>query len=104
MEQISELFKLSPRRIGQILYKNIDFLKSNKEWEKTKRIVHLKRLLKNHPETLGKKGTLDIIEQLKDETEGSKNNDKGVNVTVVMNNVAIEGKPLEYRLGDLITS
>jgi AraC-like DNA-binding protein len=71
-EEIAELHNLSSRRISTILYKNREFLKSEKDWEKIKRIAHLKRLLARHPYGLGNKSTLDIIDQLRVETEGNK--------------------------------
>ena len=71
-KNIAGLLKLSPRQINRIIYKNREVLKIDKEYEKQKRINHLKRLLKTNPNVLGKKGTLDILDQLRVETEGNK--------------------------------
>jgi hypothetical protein len=104
MAEIGARFRISGTRVHQIIYKNRHLIKIDKEYEKLKRLAKLKELLVKHPETMSKKSTLDIIDQMREEIDGSKNSDKSVNVTVVMNNVAIEGKPLEYRLGDIIPS
>jgi hypothetical protein len=69
-EEIAELFKLTSRRISTILYKNREFLKSDKDWEKTKRIHHLRRLIAKAGES--KKDVADLIDQLRVETEGNK--------------------------------
>lgn len=86
-EKIGELFKLTPRRIRAILYANREFLKSDKEWEKTKRVNHLKRLLKKHPGSIGNKCTLDILDQLRVEIEGNKVEHSGS----IEHNIFIEG-------------
>ncbi len=102
--EIAEQFNLSARRIGAILYNNIEFLKSNKEWEKSKRIIHLKRLLNTHPDSLGKKGTLEILEQLREETEGTKSSQAVSVVVNVMQNVVKDDVPVRYRLGDAVSA
>lgn len=103
-KELGEMFEVTQRRISQILRRNSSLLKNDKNVCKAKRINHLHKLLRDHPNELGKKGTLDILSQLHDEEEGIKSDKTDVSVTVVMNNVAVEGKPLEYRLGDIIPS
>lgn len=68
--QIGSRLGLSQRRVGQIIWRNIDLLESNKKYEKAKRLNILQRLLNKHPELIGTKSTLDILSQMKDEIEG----------------------------------
>jgi len=74
--EIKTLRKLdiSVRRIEQIVYENKDFVKTNKEWHKTKRVQKLERQLrlkeKNKEES--RKDVTDILDQLRREIEGDK--------------------------------
>lgn len=69
-EKIGELFKITPRRVRAILYHNREYLKLDKDWEKTKRIHKLKRLIsKANP---SRKDVADLLEQLRVEIEGNK--------------------------------
>jgi hypothetical protein len=72
MEEIGRMFNLSATRINTIIYKNHEFIKIDKIYEKNKRINHLRRLLRKHPENLGTKTTLDILESLKTEVDGKE--------------------------------
>jgi DNA-binding CsgD family transcriptional regulator len=103
-EEIGEQFKLTATRIRQILYKNKHLLKIDREYEKLKRLGVLKKMLSKHPETIGKKDTIDIVKAMREETEESKSG-SGVSVVVnVMQSVVKDGIPLEYKLGDIVSS
>ncbi len=69
-EKIGEMFHLTKRRVNQILYENRDFLKSDKEWEKTKRKRWLKQQI--HKRGDSRKDSADLVEQLRVEEEGTK--------------------------------
>ena len=69
-EKISERFKLSVRRIHQIVYANREFLKKEQGWEKSKRVRWLQKQIKKAGDT--KKDSADLIEQLRKEIEGDK--------------------------------
>jgi hypothetical protein len=68
--ELAEKFKLTERRILQILSTNHSFIKRDKEWEKEKRIALLNQWVKKNPET--KKDTAEILELLRKEIEGDK--------------------------------
>lgn len=103
LEEIGLRFNISATRVHQILYKNKDLIKVDKEYEKLKRLAVLKRMLHKHPESIGKKDTLDIVKALREEVEETKSS--GVSVVVnVMQKVEKEGKPLEYNIGEAIRS
>lgn len=72
MEEIAERFHISTTRVHQLIYRNKALAKIDKDFEKLKRLSKLKRLLRDHPSTLGKKDTLDIIDQMRIETEGNR--------------------------------
>jgi len=61
-EEISAKFKLSIRRIQQIVYANRDFLKLENEWEKSKQARWLKQQMKKKGDT--KRDSLDIQDRL----------------------------------------
>lgn len=71
-EDIGKRFNISATRVGQIIYKNRHLLKIDKEYEKVKRVYHLKRLFKKHSDSVGKKDAIDILEHLRVESEGNK--------------------------------
>ena len=98
-EKLGKLFGISATRIGQIVYKNRHLLVINKEFEKQRRITHLKRLLKNNEDNVGKKDAIDILNQLRIEVEGNKVEHSGeVNFTQ-MPMVTVGNRMLEYNLG-----
>ena len=66
--EISAKFKLTERRILQILTVNHTFLKRDKEWEKEKRINRLTQRLKTVRPT--SRDELDIMAELRKEIEG----------------------------------
>lgn len=81
--QISEIYNLTKRRIGQILRKNVSFLMPDKNWEKVKRIAWLKRQIGNRT---SKKDPADLVEQIRKEVEGEKSlidNSREINITLV---------------------
>ena len=85
-ESISEMFKLSIRRVQQIVYANRDFLKKEREWEKTKRVRWLEQQIKKSGDT--KKDSADLIEQLRKEIEGDKPNiEKHIHFTTVIQQI-----------------
>lgn len=67
-KQLSEKFKLTERRIDQILRTNHAFVPVDKVWEKKKRIIRLKRYLDKCTES--RKDPVDILEQIRKELEG----------------------------------
>jgi len=67
-DELGEKFKLTERRIRQILAKNHAFIKRDKQWEKEKRILRLAKRLKDATPT--KKDELDILAELRKEIEG----------------------------------
>jgi hypothetical protein len=69
-EEIATRFGITATRVGQILYKNRSLLEADKRFEKIKRVNTLKRMLHRHPANLGNKTTLDIVDSLRQETEG----------------------------------
>jgi len=78
--QLSEMFKLTERRILQILATNHAFIKRDKEWEKEKRINRLHRWLKKDGKLRdSNKDPLEIQEQIRKEIEGDNSSD-GKNV------------------------
>jgi predicted XRE-type DNA-binding protein len=83
-EEIGLRFKITSSRVNQILYKNKHLVKIDKEYEKLKRLGVLRRLLKEHPELMGKKTTLDIVDQMRVETEGNKVEHTGTPQKVVI--------------------
>jgi len=68
-EDIAERFKLSPRRIGQIVYTNRDFLKLDIQHEKNKRVHNLKRWMEKAPDP--KQDKLALQQEIRREAEGA---------------------------------
>lgn len=98
--EIGSRFGISTTRVGQIIYKNGHLLNFHKPAEKVVRVNHLKRMLDNHPDTIGKKSTIDILEQLRKEVEGDKATEINVGVGVtIMPAIKIEEKELRFNLG-----
>lgn len=73
-EEIGKRFDLSASRVGVIIYRNAEVVKYDQADERNKRISHLRRLLKKHPEKLEQKTTLDILDKLADEIGGKVGN------------------------------
>jgi hypothetical protein len=71
-EELGQRFGLTQQRISKVLYHNRELLKLDKDHEKLKRIMFLKRFLEKHNDALGKKSSIDIINQLRVETEGER--------------------------------
>ena len=67
---IGKQFGISATRIRAILYRNKEFLNSEVKWEKTQRIVWLKRQIKRA--NVAKKDPADLMQQLRIEIEGDK--------------------------------
>jgi hypothetical protein len=101
MEQIGKHFKLSAARIDQIIYRNAHLIEFNKNYEKIKRINRLNNLAKQYgDEPLSeKRDILDIHKELRAELEGDSGNTSTA-VTVVMGQITLNNKPLEYDIGE----
>jgi predicted DNA-binding protein YlxM (UPF0122 family) len=69
MEEIALRFKISAPRVHQILYKNRHLLKVDREYEKVKRVNHLKRILKKTSDATVTKDAVDLLKELRSETE-----------------------------------
>ncbi len=65
---IAESFNLTISRIRQILYKNREFLKIDRNWEKIKRIHWYRKQIEKCKDS--KKDVADLQEQLRKEIEG----------------------------------
>jgi predicted DNA-binding protein YlxM (UPF0122 family) len=102
-ENIAVRFGITRTRVSQIIYKNAHLLQFQRNTEKVARINHLKRMLENHPDRMSKKSTLDILEQLRKELEGEKGVEVSVGVTV-MPSIIKDGKEMEFKVGNRITS
>lgn len=110
-QEISDKVKLSIRQVERIIYKNSGVVKKafeqTKDMEKVNRILFIKNQMK-----LSKKFDIDLeyspmtlMGDLKEELEGTKATGNGVSVIVnVMQNATKDGKPLEYNLGDVVSS
>ena len=73
MEDIGKRFKITRTRVSQIIYDNRDLLKSNKEFEKNKRIIRLNRIADSCSDGLSKsKDILDVFSELRKEHDGDK--------------------------------
>ncbi len=66
--ELVEIYKLTERRIRQILVTNHAFISIDKEWEKKKRIHTIKLSIKKSKES--SKDRADLLEQLRKEIEG----------------------------------
>jgi hypothetical protein len=77
-EQIAERFGISATRVGMIIYRNSALVRYDRNYEKVKRVTHLKRLLKKHPENIGNKCTLDILDQVRTEVDGKAGESDGL--------------------------
>jgi hypothetical protein len=84
MEAIGQRFGITATRVSHIIYRNREFIKLDRNFEKIKRVSHLKRLLKKHPENIATKSTLDIISQLRDESEGKADGVQTTNTKVII--------------------
>jgi len=81
-EEIGERFKLTARRIQQIVYANKDFLKIEIEWEKSKRVRWYQQQIVKSGDS--KKDSADLQDKLRVELEGDKplvNIDNSVHIT-----------------------
>lgn len=72
MEEIAARFGIARQRVSQILYKNRHLLKIDQAYEKTKRINHLKRILSKKGDFCVEKDAVDLLKELRVETEGNK--------------------------------
>jgi predicted DNA-binding protein YlxM (UPF0122 family) len=88
LREIGERFNISETRVNQIIYKNRHLLKIDKEYEKIKRVHVLKRLLKKHPENLGNKSTIDIVEKLRAEDEGDSSSSRSETKVIIIRETA----------------
>ena len=72
LKDIGLKFNLTASRIHQILYTHNHLISWDKNYEKAIRVNALKRLHDKHPNAMGKKSTLDIIDHIRKEIEGDK--------------------------------
>jgi len=72
LKEIGSRFNLTASRIQQILYKHHDLIDWDKQYEKGIRVNALKRMAEKYPDTLGKKSSIEIYEQIRKEIEGDK--------------------------------
>jgi len=68
--EIASTFKINVSRVYKILYRNREYLKSDINWEKQKRIHWLKRQIAKKGDSA--KDALDLYERLRIELEGEK--------------------------------
>ena len=71
-KEIGSRFGITGSRVEQILSANSHLISWNQNKEKAVRINALKRLYQKHPESIGNKCTLDVLEQLRKEIDGDK--------------------------------
>ena len=72
LDEVGIKVGLTGSRCQQILYTNRHLINWDKAHEKAIRINAIKRLYKNHSDSMGKKSTIDILEQWRKEIEGDK--------------------------------
>lgn len=72
LKEIGSKVNLTASRVQQIVYVNRALIAWDKDYEKAVRVNAIKRLYNKHDDTMGKKSTLDILEQLRKEMEGDK--------------------------------
>ncbi len=104
---IAEDFGMSGSRVYRILYNNREYLKLDKDFEKTKRVQTLKKLTKG--KTTSRKDVVDILDQVRREIEGDKVVNENVHKRITEIKFTISndtGVPLtqESRLGSIIKS
>jgi hypothetical protein len=88
--------------VQQIIYKNKHLIKFERDYEEIKQVNRIRGHINKKPES--KKDVYEW-EQLLDTKIAPNKSSSGVNVVVnVMQNVQKDGKPLEYKLGDIISS
>lgn len=73
LREIGEMFGMSSTNVNQILYDNRHLLTLDREYEKAKRIGHLKLMLNRAGTALSRgRDATDVIVQLRKEIEGDK--------------------------------
>jgi hypothetical protein len=82
--QIAEKFKLTERRILQILAVNHAFIKRDKEWEKEKRIARLERWLDDPKNKDTRKDPVEVQAELRSEIEGDDKSSGGRGETKII--------------------
>jgi len=81
-EKIAEKYKLSQRRIEQILYANHAFVEFNKDWEKKKRIARLQQWIKEAPKP--ESNALTLQQELRTELEGDEKSSGGGETKIII--------------------
>jgi len=105
LKDIGLRFGISATRVHQIVYKNAHLIQWSNNAEKAIRVNTLKRLLEKHPEKLGNKGTLEIIDQLRKEIEGDKpiiDQSKHEHVTVQINTEEFRKKSTKEKINIIL--
>ena len=94
-EEIGGRFGITGRQVRRLLYRNRAVLKLDKEYEKLKRILWLKKQLTKSKDT--KKDPADLLDQIRIEIEGNKvqhsGEIKGGELRII--NIISNGKPNE---------
>lgn len=72
LNELGSRFNLTGSRCQQILYDNKHLISWEKNYEKAVRINALKRMHQKYESVLGKKSSIDILEQIRKEIEGDK--------------------------------
>jgi len=85
MEEIGKRFGITRTRVSQIIYDNRDLLKSNKEFEKQKRIIRLNKIADSLGDNLSKsKDVLDVFSELRKEHDGEANQNQQIRITNII--------------------
>ena len=92
---------ITKQQCQAICAQNKELIATDAAWEKLTRINHLKRLLAKHPDSLQRKGTLDILEQLRREIEGDKPQLE-LHQTMLMPSITLAGKQVDFNVGEKI--
>lgn len=75
LEEIGAKFGITDRAVSFIVYKNAHLLELDRTFEKAKRMNRLRRVLEIVPDKLSsKKDVLNVLEQMRKETEGDQSN------------------------------
>jgi len=83
-QALAERFKISTTRVNQIIYKNRALLKIDREYEKIKRVNHLKRILKSKGDLVVDKDAVDILKELRTESDIHKSESSGSGETKII--------------------
>lgn len=83
-QELAERFKISTTRINQIIYRNRALLKIDREYEKIKRVNHLKRILKTKGDVVVDKDAVDVLKELRTECDINKHDSSSSGETKII--------------------